>query len=307
MKKIFIIDGGAGRVISAIPALEHYVSNSPDDVKIMVYGWDSLFWGNKLLQPLVYNINDKDTFKNHFYTADVVIHPEPYNLPEYYTQKVNLIQAFDIIINGKNNYLNPTKFNILKTDALYAKGILSQYTHKHTIVIQPFGSSASLSTIKDSTEVVDPSNRSMDLLMYSKIVKYFSEKYNIVLFADPNLHFAEDIYTYKFNIDILSYVALMSQADYFIGCDSSGQHIARSLCKPGSIVFGSTFPENVSYPEWFNILDKNNHKVYSPIRINDNDCKLADRLNSECMKYSEQEIDEMCKNIELHIQESIGK
>ena len=43
MKKSFFINGGAGRVLSAIPALEYYLQNTDPDVVIVAEAWIELF------------------------------------------------------------------------------------------------------------------------------------------------------------------------------------------------------------------------------------------------------------------------
>jgi len=53
----FIITGGAGRVIAAVPALEKFARLNPDDdFKVLVYGWESLFWSHPLLQDRTFSI-----------------------------------------------------------------------------------------------------------------------------------------------------------------------------------------------------------------------------------------------------------
>jgi len=307
MNTVFFIDGGAGRVITAIPALEHYVKSNPNEnIKIFVYGWDNLFWSNRLLQPLSFSVNDKGNFQKIFKEADKILSPEPYRLPEYINQRASLAEAFDILINGKNNNLGPPRLNLSKQEIYSAKKYIENIKNKNkknkVIVIQPFGSTAFYDSVNGSDYVIDPSYRSMDLMMFSKIVKYLSEKYNVVLFSDEKFHFKEDNCTIKLNGDLRMYASIINQCDYFIGCDSVGQHMARAFDKPGTVVFGSTFPENVSYPDWFQIVDKNKElRVYSPLRINDIDCNMADRMNEDCMNYSEKEIDDIIISIDERI------
>lgn len=235
-----------------------------------------------------------------------MVSPEPYRLPDYFNQKISLVEAFDIIINGKNNGFSTPKLYVSKTETRNAKKLIGEcrqmFGKEKTIVIQPFGSTAKFESVDGNDEVVDDSARSMTLFMYSKMVKELSNKYNIILFADGQFHFEQDKFTYKVNGDLRAYAAIISECDYFIGCDSVGQHMARSFNIPGTILFGSTFPENVSYPDWFQIIDKNKEtRVYSPLRICDVDCHLADRMNSDCMEYSEKEIDNIIALIEQHI------
>ena len=40
------------------------------------------------------------------------------------------------------------------------------------------------------------------------------------------------------------WMGVINSADYFLGCDSIGQHMAYALKKPSTVVIGSTFPEN---------------------------------------------------------------
>jgi len=43
MKKAFFINGGAGRVLCAIPALEWHKQNVDEDVIIVAEAWNELF------------------------------------------------------------------------------------------------------------------------------------------------------------------------------------------------------------------------------------------------------------------------
>ena len=63
MKTTFIITGGAGRVITAIPALEKYQRLNPkDDFKVIVHGWDCLYWSHPILQTRTFGISQKGLF-----------------------------------------------------------------------------------------------------------------------------------------------------------------------------------------------------------------------------------------------------
>ena len=312
MRKVFIIDGGAGRVICAIPALEEYVKTHPEeDVKILIAGWDSLFWGNKLLQNKTFNINDKGTFDNILKDADEVVSPEPYKLPGYYNQKYSLIEAFDVIINGKNNNLKSINLQTSIQEKIEAANVIID-VRKHqnkekTIVIQPFGSAARFLDFGVDHDVIDETNRSLTLLSYSMLVRELSKDYNIILFANNQFHFKEDVFTYKLNADLRTHMSVISAADYFIGCDSVGQHMARSFNKPGTVFVGSTFPQNITYMDWFQIIDKIcGERVYSPMRINHTDSNMADRLNEGCMFYTVEEMEDIISNIKEHIKISIG-
>lgn len=308
MKKIICIDGGAGRVIAAIPALEKYVKTHPDDdVRILINGWDNLLWGNKLLQDITYNPDTKGIFDEFIKDADHIISPEPYRIPAYFNQKITLAEAFDYELNGTTDvgipklYLNKAEE---KNAANLIAEIKAQQKKNKTLVIQPFGRSARL----DKGDVIDDSSRGLDSATYLKLVKKLSTKYNLFLFAEKSFHLPEDTYTLKPEMDLRMWMALIEGCDYFVGCDSVGQHMARSFNKPGSVILGSTFAINVTYPDWFQILEKEGiEKKYSPIRICGLDSHLADRYNDTCMDLNDEEIDQMFMAIVKDIENKVGK
>lgn len=308
MRKIFILDGGAGRIIAAIPALEKYVKNHPEeDVRILISGWDNLLWGNKLLQDITYNPDTKGIFEEFIKDADVIISPEPYRVPGYFNQKLSLVQAFDLEINGETA-LDTPKLYLCKAEEKNAANLIadikSQQKKEKTIVIQPFGRSAR----EDRGDIIDDSSRGLDSTAYLKLVKKLSTKYNLFLFAEKQCHLPEDTYTVKPEMDLRMWMALIECSDYFVGCDSVGQHMARAFNKPGTVIIGSTFPVNVTYPDWFQILEKEEiEKKYSPIRICGLDSHLADRYNDRCMDLTDEEIDQMFMAIVKDIETKVGK
>ena len=69
---------------------------------------------------------------------------------------------------------------------------------------------------------------------------------------------------------------------------------------------GSTFAENVSYPDFFNIIENENiEKEYSPIRVCGFDSHLADRLNDKLMDFTDEQVDEIYKSIVKDIKEKV--
>ena len=82
--------------------------------------------------------------------------------------------------------------------------------------------------------------------------------------------------------------------------------MARAFDKPGSVIMGSTYAENVSYPDWFNIIENEDvAKTYSPIRACGFDSHLADRLNDSLMDFTDDQINEIYSNIAKHIKEKV--
>ena len=101
---------------------------------------------------------------------------------------------------------------------------------------------------------------------------------------DFKKHGCDDLVAMPQNVNIRHWMAIINECDAFLGCDSVGQHIAYSLNKPAVVILGSTFRENVSYPdnEIFEVhdMDEENRK-YSPIRITVDD--VSDRRNEGIM------------------------
>ena len=83
MKKLFYIDGGAGRAIASIPAFLKYAKKH-DDFAILVHGWDTLYWGIPELQDKVFNPEQKGIFDHVVKHAEEIISPEPYRVPGYF-------------------------------------------------------------------------------------------------------------------------------------------------------------------------------------------------------------------------------
>jgi ADP-heptose:LPS heptosyltransferase len=100
------------------------------------------------------------------------------------------------------------------------------------------------------------------------------------------------------NANLLQWMGIINAADYFIGCDSMGQHYAHALNKPATVVIGSTFPENISYPsnKNFTIIDNGkDRRVYSPIRVTMD--FVADRVNEDLMILEDKTFDRIIKSV----------
>ena len=154
----------------------------------------------------------------------------------------------------------------------------------------------------DNGDVIDDSTRSIEPHVYHKLVKKLSQKYNIILMAEPdfiNVLSAEDSVSEKpQGVDLRFWSAVIESVDYFIGCDSVGQHMAHAMKKPATVVIGATFPENISYPsnKKFTIIDIGEGKRrYQPIRLTADEC--ADRNNEDLMVMDKDIIKKILKSI----------
>jgi hypothetical protein len=314
-RTVFVIDGGAGRAVMAIPALIKYHKNNPnDDFKICVHGWDNLFWSIPELQDKTFNIENKGIFDNVFLEATRVISPEPYRLPAYYRQEKHMIEAFDFLINETNDHtdLGNIKLGMCKSEEVTALNAIGQSIienenrkNRINVMIQPWGSTAR----KVGKYTIDDSSRSLTDNNYVDLVSRLDKtnKYNLFYFGDRNLLPETDIYTLKYEGDLRFWLSLTNSIDYFIGVDSVGQHFAKACEKPGTVILGSTFAENISYPKHFQIFEKEGTKKYAPLRISALECHLTDRYNDVRMELTDKEIDKLVKMIEKDISEKVKK
>ena len=309
MQKTVFINGGAGRMICALPALERFIQENPDGYIITEAGLDFV-WGNKLLQDRTIEINTKGLFENIIRKSKIIA-PEPYRDHDYYNQNLSISQTFDKLINGSVREGFDYRPNIVLNKEEELNGVSAikharaEHKKEKTIVIQPFGRS---STNDDNLGVVvDYSTRSLEMKTYMAIARALKEKYNIISmseFAIPG----DDITVNPKQLTLRKWASIIDHADYFIGCDSVGQHLAYSMRKPGSVILGSTFAVNVSYPNYFNIIEKQGvEKRYSPIRISEFGCYEADRFNDMLLEFNDKETEEVIQNIMTHIKKTIGE
>jgi ADP-heptose:LPS heptosyltransferase len=302
--KAFFINGGAGRVVCSIPALEKFHEENPDNNFIIVCeGGTDFFKGHTVLHAKAYDHWHKNLFEDKLKDMEIVS-PEPYRVWEYYNQKASLSQAYDIAINNKGirDLPRPT-IKLSKGEQLSGLQVINEVKEKtkkeKTIVFQPFGRGV----FEDKGIVTDFSGRSFEAASVINIVKTLSKDYGIIFMGELGIEFAnhgviEPVATPK-GTDLRTWAAIISKADHFMGCDSVGQHLAYSFNRTATIVLGSTFEENVSYPGCadFTILDMGEGaRVYSPIRITIDE--LADRTNEGMMAMNDK-IEEVIVN-EVH-------
>lgn len=305
MKKIFFIDGGAGRVIAAMPALLKYDRLNPGaDWAVLVGAWDFLYWGIPELQDRTYGLDTKGLFDNVVKNADVIVTPEPYRVPAYFRQEISLAAAFDREINNTTEHsdLGTPTLALNKQETLVAKNTIADLKaaqkKNKTVVFQPFGRGAKI----DRTEIVDEESRSLSQKDYMTLGRKLASKYNLIFFGEPDFQLKQDNFSAKYTCDLRQWAGLISESDYFVGVDSVGQHMARALNIPGTVIFGSTFPVNTSYPDWFKIIDRAKNKKYSPIRIAGLDSNLSNRINESTMRFTDNEINAMFDEIVSHIE-----
>jgi hypothetical protein len=303
--KAFFINGGAGRVICSIPAFEKYAEETDDNFIIVCEGGTDFYKGHPLLHNKVYDHWHKDLFVDKIKNRDIET-PEPYRIWEYYNQKCNLSEAFDIAINkkGKRKLDKPTiYFN--SDETIIGKNLIKEVTEKtekeNTIVFQPFGRGVQ----SHGNFIIDNSGRSFDFNNVLEFIKKLGKDFGIILMSEFPLNLeAEGInipVAQPRDLNIRQWASIIKESSYFFGCDSVGQHIAYSCNKPGTVVVGSTFAENISYPDYekFDIQDMGEGKrIYDPIRITMDE--VCNRNNDGIMRMNDLIEDVIIKSIKTN-------
>jgi hypothetical protein len=303
MGKAFFINGGVGRVLCAIPALEEYSKNH-DDFVIVSEGWPECFAGHPTLQSKVYDVHHKNLFESHLRDKEI-ISPEPYRLNAYYNQKCNLIQAFDMLINGLDTVPVTKKMtiNLSKKEQIDGHNMVNEIRQtkkkKKTVVFQPFGSTARI----EGNFVYDTSGRSFELNDIIKIIESLTKNYAVIIMSTIPIPVDKDLgVAFPQNMPLRTWMGVINASDLFLGCDSAGQHIAYALNKPSVVVTGGTFPVNISYPNTkdFTVIDNGADKrKYSPLRITMDD--WVDRVNEELMILSKETLSKIVATVNKYL------
>jgi ADP-heptose:LPS heptosyltransferase len=172
---------------------------------------------------------------------------------------------------------------------LNGRQVVSQVKQKlkkdKLIVLQPFG--RGIEYIDET--LVDRTARSFELKDVKQIIKKLQEKdFAVILMSEFKIDLSDaklkDEVAMPENVNFRIWAAIIKYADHFLGCDSLGQHLAYIMETPSTVITGSTYPINVSYPDcsYFDILDMGEvSREYSPIRILPDE--RVDRLNENIM------------------------
>ena len=291
MTTIISLDGGLGRIITAIPALLKYHKNHPDEEwYVMIPGWDFMTWGFPELQERTFNPDARGSF-DLYWKADQIITPEPYRLPAYYRNEISLREAFDVCINNSTDHgdLPPMQLRLSLQEKRMAKEIIENVKQKYkkpkTIVLQPYGSTAT----PHPSGIFDDSLRSMPEQMLKYFIDNLSKDYNLIFMGAKEFY---DDKTYKPEPDpnLREWAAIIEAADYFIGCDSCGQHMCKALNKKASVMIAGTHRVNVTY-DGFHIIERDVTFYPDAMRISGFQSHMSSRLNEPRIEFTQEEIE----------------
>ncbi len=316
VKKVIWVDGGIGRVICALPAIDKLAEK---EKVVVITSWKEIF-ANKTNIERVYKPDSEYLWEDVILKNDLV-HTEPYWNSKYYRDKCHLIQAFDLEINKEMSedvekpelVLNSFEDNFAK------KWIKDTFkNNKKTIVIQPFGSTGMFD--EENNKIVDQSNRSLNLDFTEKIIDELKKEYNIVYLGvvplkkydiefkqqgcntgncrQPSMDSSKkkDVVAIPQDLGLRGIIAIIKNSDYFLGCDSFGQHVSYGFDIPTIVFIGGTDENNICYPDKHLILKKEGFpKEYNPYRIPFNSHMIV--ANEGAMDFTQEEQEEFINKI----------
>ena len=131
--------------------------------------------------------------------------------------------------------------------------------------------------------------------MIDYFITNLSGKYNLIFMGAKEFH---NIKTYKPDPDpqMREWMAIIEAADYFIGCDSCGQHMRKAFNKPASVMVAGTHPINTTYDN-FHIIERDMPFQPDSMRISGFHSHMASRLNESRIQFTQEEIEEAYQKI----------
>lgn len=273
-KKVFYVDGGLGRVLCSVPAVEQLAWKGHKVV--VVASWPVVFENN----PHVHKLYGADY---PYLWSDVVegnelIKPEPYTSYEFYSQQHHLVQSFNFLTNNSDSLDRP---NLYFTDSELSEGkrmvdeLKSTHNKKKLLLFQPFGATAQVSPSDKPNvepEISDETHRSLSVKGALSIAKSL-QKTNpeVALLNMTHVPFDQknvpNVITPQ--ISTRMWFVIANFLDGVIGIDSVGVHLAAALSKPCIALFGGSHKENFAYPyDNFTVYMKDGFpKAFRPFRV----------------------------------------
>ena len=250
------IDGGIGRIVCAVPAIEKLAKNRK---VIVLTSHPEVFWNSPHIHK-IYNLS------REYLWDDVIRHgeflfPEPYFNHLYYSQKQHLVQSFDMLLNGgEGEFCNP-KLYLMQEEIMWATEFIKarkQDSGKDVAMLQCFGSSAKI----ECGKTIDSSHRSLPMNVVENICNNSNCTYingSHIKMSMPNI--------WQQDFTLRQLFALTAMCDFIVSIDSYLMHVGAAFNKVGVVFFGGTYSENLGYPNYRMIVRDGYPKSYMPNRF----------------------------------------
>ena len=260
MSKIVVqIDGGVGRCICAIPALEKLAQSK--EVTVLT-GHPEVFYYHPDIYK-VYNMGREYIYDDVIQHGEFVF-PEPYWDYHYYQKRRHLIESFYVLLNNEEppGKIKPTIYlsqEERKEAETYITNIRRQIGDRKIVAFQPFGATFDQPTGTDNT------NRSITYDTVDFLLTALYEECCFLNFASVGIK-NRSVCTDEFSLR--QRLALIPHCDYFIGVDSFAAHACYSVGVPGTQFMGATNEINVGYPEYYHTVRREGYpKNYVAYRM----------------------------------------
>ena len=307
LARIINIDGGIGRNICAIPAIEKLAKN---EKVIVIASHPEVFENNPNIERIYPSYNKylwEDVISKGIYEQ-----PEPYKYSKYYQNNCHLIEAFNDLLSSGGCFEKPSIY-LTDQEIDFAKDYINKIKKSDKVVLyQPFGASVNFKKVNPIQNIIpeglskdDPLYQSLQLVnnmevMETKDDTYRSLSYKVALQIAENckhtmiymgdIDFQANIEKPKFNLR--QWISVISQVDYIVAIDSCAQHIGYAFDKKGVILWGGTSIKNLGYDKYINIYREGYPKVYTPYRF-----KFNDKSNQGAMNFSQNEVNNIINKI----------
>lgn len=238
-KLAVMVDGGLGRVICAIPALQQLADKF--ELLVVSGGWLEAYKGSGL-NVLPMNLpNQADLLDGYR-----VIKPEPYWELSYRSGEHNLVEAFYLAL-----YMDLPESDLpFKTDTRSVGSLIK--APKPALMFQPFGSGGAAD------------QRSMYKSEIDAVVEKYKKEYSIFLVGCPDdMGYDKKDVTFVKDLKKAAFIRFVQECTLFVGCDSSGLHIAAAAGVPHIVYLGPT-----SGVKYYDKTSKIIRKGYEGMRTN---------------------------------------
>lgn len=296
VNKVIQIDGGIGRVLCSVPAVEKFAKNQATllgNKTCIITSQPEIFSHNPHIYKL-YSLNNEHLWDDVIRQGDFIL-PEPYLNRDYYTQKHHLIQSFDVLLNGEEDKTLPTIYPTREEREWAAKFIanIRETTNSKYIVFFQFqGSSFNLNYPDDR----DVTERSLSLALSERIIEETTQDRDFCYVNCSHVPYDHSkVWQYQFTLRQL--LVATELCDFVVTIDSALSHIGAMWKKSGILILGGTYPKNIGYDSYQTIIRDGYPTAYFPNRFHS-----SMSFNVGALDFTEDEITELINSIKSKIE-----